>query len=139
MEISCRSASRDTRRGVASGSIVRVFISRREHTNNGLRNGRTFSFARNEWRTEESVRQQSHTRLEEPQKIKDHHAPRGQPQKMSMEARFLAERTADLVARLVPCKLLPEKQNIPFFFMLLWLIPGNRCIVRNYNRNYTSF
>ena len=29
---------------------------------------------------------------------KDHEAPRGQPQEMSTEARFLAERTADLVA-----------------------------------------
>src|SRR5260370_39850963 len=71
--------------------------------------------------------------------LKDNIAPRGQPQKMSMEAHFLAERTADLVARLVPCKLLPEKQKIPFFSLVSWLIFTEVCIVRNYNRNYRYF
>src|SRR5260370_41077682 len=101
------------------GKTTRVFLEQRtvgdrvpsipmrSIINSGLGNGRTVFFARNEWRDQGSVRQQSHQRLDEKTMRKDHHAPRGQPQKMSREAHFLAERTADLVARLVPCKLLP--------------------------------
>src|SRR5947208_9893710 len=106
----------------------------------GVGNGRTILFASDEWRGGESNKSPDHTKLDEPQKVIDHEAPRGgQPQKRSAEARFLASRRLTSSWQRVACKLLPEEQKSLSFFSLSGLIPRNICIVRNYNRDYISF
>jgi hypothetical protein len=50
-------------------------------------------------------------------KVKDHEAPRGQPQKMSAEARFLVRTAADLVALTSRLQTAP-KGAVYLFFLL---------------------
>src|SRR5437764_9514673 len=99
----------------------------------------SFFLQANEWRGGESIMLRDHTRREETKEFIDHEAPRGQPQKRSGEAPFLARAAADLVAHEFACKLLPEKQSIPFFLSLSRLILRKIGIVRNYNRDSISF
>jgi hypothetical protein len=53
-------------------------------------------------------------------KVKDHVAPRGQPQKMSTEARFLVRTAADLVA-LTSRLQTASKEAVYLFFLRAFL------------------
>ena len=53
-------------------------------------------------------------------KGKDPEAPRGQPQKMSAEARFLVTMAADLVAWRVRLKTASREADYLFFLGIFW-------------------